>query len=135
MKHLATDLGGSRATCALIDGTRVLDRRRIKIPAGTGLKAALELVGESFRALLSTGGGDRKSTAGIAVSFCGLVDPVRRRVLSTNANMTIPLGSISMILLEGARKEPDCTGVNSSRPGVTGSVRQWNTIRAAASMC
>lgn len=84
MKLLAADIGGSHATCAIVEGPRVLERQRIEIPAALSLGAALNLIGQSSRSLLKTVQLDEKSLAGIAVSFCGLVDPVRRRVLSTN---------------------------------------------------
>jgi glucokinase len=97
MKLLATDIGGSHAQCALVEDDRVLIQKRTEIPVGCGLSAALVLIGESFREFLQKSGLINGDVQGIVISFCGLVDPVRRRVLASNAKY----GDAATIDLEG----------------------------------
>ncbi|MGD0498005.1 MAG: ROK family protein [Bryobacteraceae bacterium] len=82
---LAVDLGGQHASCALVSGKRVLASESIPLDARAGLAAALPLLAESLRGLLDRAPAGAGPCAGIGFSFCGLVDPRRCRILSTNA--------------------------------------------------
>jgi glucokinase len=82
---LAVDLGGSHAACAVVDSRDVLACERIELAHTHGLGAALPAIAEALRSAVRQAGFLLKDCAGVAFSFCGLVDPVRRRVTSTNA--------------------------------------------------
>lgn len=84
-KYLTVDIGGSHATCAVVEFDRVRARRRIAIPPGSGLRQVLPLIAESSRELMRECECQLGDFTGIALAFCGLVDPVRRRIVSTNA--------------------------------------------------
>jgi glucokinase len=85
MKALAVDLGGSHAACGVVDEERVLARRSVSLEAARGLAGALPLLADALLAAASAAGVAPEGCAGLAFGFCGLVDPVAGRVLSTNA--------------------------------------------------
>lgn len=85
MIALAIDLGGSHATCAVVDSRDVLACERIELSHTHGLEAALPAIAGASRRAVQRSGFLLRDFAGVAFSFCGLVDPVRRRVTSTNA--------------------------------------------------
>jgi glucokinase len=83
MNYLAADIGGSHAECAVVDANGVRRRRRVAMGPGCSFGQVLPLVADSFaRMLEESPNGD--GVAGVALAFCGLVDPVHRRVLSTS---------------------------------------------------
>jgi glucokinase len=82
---LAIDLGGSHAACAVVSREAVLACERIELSHTHGLGAALPAIAEALRRAVQRAGLPLEDCAGVAFSFCGLVDPVRRRVTSTNA--------------------------------------------------
>jgi glucokinase len=83
MKALAVDLGGSHATCALVEDRVLLASRTISADRATGLKSLLPLLAETLKEIRAE---NRDcNPAGVVFSFCGLVDYVHGRVLSTNA--------------------------------------------------
>ena len=81
---LAVDLGGRHGSCALVFAGRVLGCETIPLDSGAGLAAALPLLAESLGGLLAQAPAAALPCAGIGFSFCGLVDPSRCRILSTN---------------------------------------------------
>jgi glucokinase len=85
MKALAVDLGGSHAACAVVDEARVLARETVSLEAAHGLAGALPLLAEALARALARAGVAVSGCGGLALGFCGLVDPVAGRVLSTNA--------------------------------------------------
>ena len=85
MIALAVDLGGSHAACAAVSTEAVLACERIELSHTHGLGAALPAIAEALRRAARCAGVVIHDCAGVAFSFCGLVDPVRRRVTSTNA--------------------------------------------------
>ena len=85
MNALAVDLGGSHATCAWVRDGEVAARRRLELNGLHGLKPAMPAIAETLRAVAREGGAQLSGCAGVAFCFCGLVDPVRMRVTSTNA--------------------------------------------------
>jgi glucokinase len=85
MRALAVDLGGSHAACALVDEDRVLARRSVPLESARGLAGALPLLATALLSAASDAGARPSDCAGLALGFCGLVDPVAGRVLSTNA--------------------------------------------------
>jgi glucokinase len=84
VKALAVDLGGSHAACALVEDERVLACETVSLEAARGLGGALAPLEAALRRVAADAGGVG-ACAGLAFGFCGLVDPVAGRVLSTNA--------------------------------------------------
>ncbi len=97
MKAFAVDLGGSHATCALVEDGAILDSCRVPTDGKVGLGPVLPALGETFRLLLSRGRGSLTDLAGLAFGFCGLVDYANSRIVSTNAKYddgpTLDLGA------------------------------------------
>jgi glucokinase len=85
MRALAVDLGGSHATCAAVDETRVRARETVSLDAARGLRGALGLLADALDRVAARAGVSAAGCAGLGFGFCGLVDPVAGRVLSTNA--------------------------------------------------
>jgi len=81
MKALAVDLGGSHATCALVEDRTILASRTVSADRTTGLGSLLPLLAENLQALRPP----NSDLAGVAFSFCGLADYTHSRILSTNA--------------------------------------------------
>ena len=84
MKALAIDLGGTHATCAVLEDRGILAEELVSTDGTQGLKPVLPRVAQTFRQLLQKTGIIAKDCAGIAFSFCGLADTRIGRVVSTN---------------------------------------------------
>jgi glucokinase len=84
MKALAIDLGGTHATCAIVDDRTILAEAVVSTDGTQGLKPIMPLFAQTFRKLLQQTGADTKDCAGLAFSFCGLADTRIGRVVSTN---------------------------------------------------
>ncbi len=78
MKALAVDLGGSHATCALVENRDILALRTVIADRTTGLKSLLPLLAETLRAIRAEG--CNSNPAGVVFSFCGIVDYDQRQV-------------------------------------------------------
>jgi glucokinase len=83
MKILAVDLGGTHATCAVVDGARILARETAPLPASLSMADALSAIAEPLSRLNAAHGGEA-----IGFGFCGLVDSRRTRIASTNGKYT-----------------------------------------------
>jgi glucokinase len=81
MRALAVDLGGSHAACAVVEDRALLAWQTLNYDAALGLGPLLPRLGEVLEWLRQSVGGDY---AGVAIGFCGIVDPGSGRVLSTN---------------------------------------------------
>jgi glucokinase len=84
MRALAIDLGGTHATCAVVEDGRILGSQVVTTDGAKGLKSVLPLFVETFRAIGKLVGSEIKDCAGLAFSFCGLVDARTGKVVSTN---------------------------------------------------
>ncbi len=84
MKLLAVDLGGTHATCAVVEDRVCLDSVVLDYPAADGLAPLLPGIAEALRQSCSRSGIAFSDVAGIAMTFCGLVDSRSGRILSTN---------------------------------------------------
>ena len=84
MKLLAADIGGSHALCAIVEEQRILGEQNTRISGDLSLYTALESIAESFDILIRQCGLKSGDLQGIVFAFCGLVDPIGRRILSTN---------------------------------------------------
>lgn len=84
MKALAVDLGGSHATLAVVEGTRVLASEELSLDRAHGLGPVLPQFATKFRSLLVKCNLQVRDMHGLAFSFCGLADSATGRILSTN---------------------------------------------------
>ncbi len=85
VKALAVDLGGSHATCAVVEEQRIRAAETVSLEAAAGLGGALPLIGEALGRVAAAAGVRTEGCRGLALGFCGIVDPLAGRVLSTNA--------------------------------------------------
>ena len=83
MKILAIDLGGTHATCALVEDRRILARETIQLPESESFaNTLLALTGPLTRLQSSARAG------AIGFGFCGLVDSRNTRIADTNGKYT-----------------------------------------------
>lgn len=85
MKALAIDLGGTHATCAVVEDRSILDAQAVEASATSELKSLLPVFAETFRALGARAGVRIEDCAGLSFGFCGLVDARTGKVVSTDA--------------------------------------------------
>jgi len=84
MRALAIDLGGTHATCAVLDDRAILAEEVVSTDGTQGLRPVLPLFAQTFHKLLQKAGVATKDCAGLGFSFCGLADTRVGRVVSTN---------------------------------------------------
>jgi glucokinase len=84
MKVLAVDLGGTHATCALVEDQVCVDSTVLDYRAAGGLRPLLPEIALALRDVCSRAAVAFRDLAGVAMTFCGLVDSSTGRVLSTN---------------------------------------------------
>jgi glucokinase len=85
LKVLAIDLGGSHATCAIVQDRTILASEEIAADSAENLSALLLRALVTFKRLANQVGISLKQCDGIGVGFPGLVSTRATRVLSTNA--------------------------------------------------
>lgn len=102
MKVLAVDLGGTHATCALVEDRNCVDSVILDYRAAGGLRPLLPHIVAALHSLCSRADVVRSDLTGIAMTFCGLVDSNAGRVLSTNGKFT---DATSVDLVGWARTE------------------------------
>lgn len=83
MRILAVDLGGTHATCALVEDKRIVASETVSLPDFNSLRAALDVVAKPLQKLLENG-----KVEGIGFGFCGLVNSDHSRIASTNGKFT-----------------------------------------------
>src|SRR5579862_176688 len=84
MKALAIDLGGTHATCGLVENQTILAHETIDTDRAKSLSAVLPQVVDVFQRLINSKGLSLAECSAVAVGFAGLVDSRAGRVLSTN---------------------------------------------------
>lgn len=84
MKVLAVDLGGTHANCALVEDHTCVDSMVLEYRAAGGLQPLLPDIAIALRGISSRAAVANRGLAGIAMTFCGLVDRSAGRILSTN---------------------------------------------------
>jgi len=84
MKVLAVDLGGTHATCALVEDQTCVDATVLDYRAAGGLQPLLPEIAIALRDICFRAGVALRELVGVAMTFCGLVDSNTGRVLSTN---------------------------------------------------
>jgi glucokinase len=75
------DLGGTRVKIGLVSGGVVVAKKVIAARPEGGLAAGMQVVREEIDAMLAARGA---VLSGAGLAFPGLVDPVRKKILSTN---------------------------------------------------
>lgn len=83
MSILAVDLGGTHATCAVVEGKQILARETVSLPASASLIEALSVIAGPFDRLRAASPVHR-----IGFGFPGLVDSRNTRIASTNGKYT-----------------------------------------------
>lgn len=84
MKALAIDLGGTHATCAIVEDQSILVSEVVATDGNVGLRPALPEIVHVFHRLLEDTGVNASDCLGLAFSFCALVDSRTTQILSTN---------------------------------------------------
>src|ERR1700733_2935718 len=84
MKALALDLGGTHATCGLVEERTLLASETIDTDHAKSLAALLPTIAKTFRDLVQRESLSLQDLAGTAVGFAGLVDSRIGRVVATN---------------------------------------------------
>ena len=79
--YAGIDLGGTRVKIGLVEDGMVVAKKVIPARPAGGLAAGLQGVGDEIDAMLQTMDG---RLAGVGLAFPGLVNPVRKKILSTN---------------------------------------------------
>jgi glucokinase len=95
MKLLAVDLGGTHATCALVEGGRILASETVSLPDAGSLADALSVIAAPLDRMHA----ETRAEA-IGFGFCGLVDSRHTRIASTNGKYT---DAVSLDLSQWAR--------------------------------
>jgi glucokinase len=85
VRALAIDLGGTHATCGIVEDRTILASEAIPADCAQGLGALLPRIVDTFRTLAKGAGLSFANCEGVAAGFAGLVDTRVGRVLSTNA--------------------------------------------------
>src|SRR5579863_741440 len=84
MKALAVDLGGTHATCGLMEDHTILARKTIDTDSAENLRDVLPRIGDAFRDLVKRESLAFADFSGVTVGFAGLVDSRIGRVVGTN---------------------------------------------------
>jgi glucokinase len=84
VKALAVDIGGTHASCGLVEDASILAHESMNVVSATNIRAVLSGVAEIFRKLMKGRSLSPDNFQGIAVGFPGLVDSRAGRVVSTN---------------------------------------------------
>jgi len=84
VKALAIDLGGTHATCAVVDDRSILASEVVTTDGTVGLRPVLPEIVRTFHGLLKRTGVNAADCLGLGFSFCGLVDSRTSQIVSTN---------------------------------------------------
>jgi glucokinase len=83
-RALAIDLGGTHASCGVVQGQSVIAQQSLHADPKLGLKILLPLLENTLKSLLRTAGLSASDCIGLAFGFCGVVDFRSSRLLATN---------------------------------------------------
>ncbi len=84
MKALAIDLGGSHATCAVLDEQAILASEVVACDGAVGLTPVLPTLAATLRGLLTKLAIRAEDCEGLGFGFCAMVDARTSRVVGTN---------------------------------------------------
>jgi glucokinase len=85
MKALAIDLGGTHATCGIVENDVLLTHETIDTDRAKSLRAVLPSLQECMQRVAKAADVQLPECAGVALGFAGLVDSRVGRVTATNA--------------------------------------------------
>ncbi|RZU40791.1 ROK family protein [Edaphobacter modestus] len=88
MRALSIDLGGTHATCAVVEDRTIHTSQVVPTDGDRKLRELLPVLADTLRKLAADAGLGLGQIEGIAVGFCGLVDRKNARVTSTNLKYT-----------------------------------------------
>jgi glucokinase len=83
-RALAIDLGGTHASCGIVEGKTMIAQESLRADPRLGLKILLPLLESTLKSLLLTAGLSTGDCIGLAFGFCGVVDFNSSRFLATN---------------------------------------------------
>jgi len=84
MKALSIDLGGTHATCAVIQDSQIVASEVVDTDSAHGLQSVLPFFATTLCKLAANSGIHLSEFSGVALSFCGMVNTKETRVTSTN---------------------------------------------------
>src|SRR5581483_9268912 len=84
MKALAVDLGGTHATCAVVEERKIIASRKLDLDSAHGLASVLPQFADTFHSLLEQLKLKPQDCAGVAFGSCNIVDSRTGRALATN---------------------------------------------------
>ena len=84
MRALAIDLGGTHATCGLVEDRRILAHETLDTNRAKSLRAVLPNISDALHRLVKDNGLSLHEISGIAVGIACLVDSRTTRVLATH---------------------------------------------------
>jgi glucokinase len=97
MKILAVDLGGTHATCAIVQGREILARETVHLPESESLATVLATIAAPLGRMHAETRADA-----IGFGFCGLVDSRNTRIADTNGKYT---DAVSIDLSQWAKEK------------------------------
>jgi glucokinase len=84
MTVLAIDFGGSHVSCAVVRDAQVLITEHLPVSSRETLRAILPSLAEALRSAATTANVAIHQCDGVAISFCGLVNPYLQTIIATN---------------------------------------------------
>jgi len=84
MIALAIDLGGSHASCALVQDGTILARRDLSVDGRKSLEGILPVLSQVLHELVGSASVRMAEVSALVLGFCGIVGARERRVLATN---------------------------------------------------
>lgn len=84
MIALAIDLGGSHASCALVQDGTILARRDVSADGRKSLEGILHVLSQILHELVDLASVRMADVSALVLGFCGIVNARERRVLATN---------------------------------------------------
>ncbi len=82
--YIGVDLGGTRIKIGLVSGRTILEKRLVPAHSRSGLEQNLDAIRQAIDDMLNSGKYSKENFGGIGFGFPGLVDPVAKKILSTN---------------------------------------------------
>lgn len=81
---IGIDLGGTRIKLGLLQNNRLLEKKVIEAQSARGLQPALQKLETVINELLAAHTVDPANLQGVGLAFPGIVNPVSKKILSTN---------------------------------------------------